>query len=740
MSPMQKMSRRTFLKLGGVTSGAILLGGGSAFAPAAVNAQESPEDERLYGVCGVCAMGCAYIARLRAGRINRLVGNPKDQIAEGKLCVKGYSGFRALYDPDRLKYPMKRTNPEKGVGVDPGWVRITWDEAIQITAEKLKGVIATYGPQAVALIARTDSWEKHFIRSLGSPNHICHIDMCYNTHEVVWRAMITGKGRTWTVDYEKAKYILAFGWDGLGKSKNHWGRAVNAALEKGAKLVVLDPRLSITAARAHEWIPIRPGTDLAVMLAMIRIIINEGLYDKEFVSACCSGFDQLKEAVQEYTPEWAAGLSDVPADTIVRLARDYATTKPAVIAYHKRDAGGPNHANAWRCAQCYVILDALVGSLDRPGGHIIDRTFSLPDLSDIWPMKYPDSIKGPRIDGLEKFPLAFQTGKGAFGTLAESILAQDPYPLKAAIVWHYNLLAFPNPGRLIEAFKTLDFVAVGDIMPSEMVQLADVVLPDATYFEASGISPRSYHALYPQVALRDPLPPVGDVKSFSWVALSVLRKMGLNQFAPEDMSGKALVQKQLEKLGTSLEAIRGNGGVWGQPKPFEPKTEFGTPSKKIELYSTVLEKAGADPLPRWSAPLNRPNAEYPFYLIIWRRPWHLMTSSQNDLVFYELDTRTALLNAATAAKMGIREGDLIWVESPVGKIKLRAQLTQGLRPDCVAIEHGFGHWSPGLTVAKGLGANEGDLIPNRTVAELQAVGCPAAGATLEDVHLKVYKA
>ncbi|MGQ9456948.1 MAG: molybdopterin-containing oxidoreductase family protein [Anaerolineae bacterium] len=740
--PDIRLSRRQFLKLAGAAGAAAVLGGElTAFVPLPAYAAPQ-EDGLLYGTCGICSMGCAYIAHLRNGRVVRLSGNPKDQTAEGKLCVRGYSGIRLLYDPDRLKYPMKRTNPEKGIGVDPGWVKISWEEALDLTANKLKEIRDTYGPQAIVLVARPQDWAKHFAKSIGTPNHIAHNNTCYSTHEVVWRAMVTGKGKTWTVDYEHSKYILAFGWDGMGKSKNHWGRAVNKALAQGAKLVVFDPRLSVTAAKAHEWIPIKPGTDLAVLLAMIRTIINEELYDKEFVANYTFGFEQLKAAVQEYTPEWAAGISEVPAETIVRIAREFATTKPAVVAHHKRDAGGPNYKNSWRTAQCYVILDALVGSIDRPGGHILDRKPKLPTFDEIFQLPpYPDTIKGPRIDGLDKFPLLKPLGKGAFSTLAEGILSQTPYPVKAMVVWKHNLLAFPNPSRLVEAIKTLDFVAVGDILPSEMVQLADVVLPDNTYFEGSGLSPREYHAMYPQVALRDPLPPVHDTKSFSSVVITLLRKMGLNEYAPENMSGKEIMRAQLEALGTSAEEIRGAGGMWGQPTELKPKTEFGTPSGKIELYSTVLEQNGYDPLPRWEPPRTVTSDQYPLHLLIWRKPWERMSQSQNDLILAEFcPENCATMNPELAKKVGVGEADYVWVESPVGKIKVRVHLTAGIRPDCVAVDHGFGHWSPGYSVAYQKGGNDGDLIPNLTVAEQVEAGCPAMGALMEDVAVRVYKA
>ncbi len=743
-----EVSRRDFLKAAGGTAGGVFLlpsildGNLKAFAATPPVNTAIEEDGILYGTCGVCSMGCAYIAHMHDGRIIRLTGNPKDQTAEGKLCVKGYSGIRFLYDPDRLKYPMKRTNPEKGVGIDPGWVRITWDEALELTAEKFKNVLDTYGPQAIAVIARPKTWLKHFAKAVGTPNHVAHINTCYSTQEVMWRATVTGSGKKWTVDYENSKYILAFGWDGMGKSKNHWGRAVNKARLNGAKLVVLDPRLSITASKADEWIPIKPGTDLAFTLSMIRTIINEDIYDKEYVAQCTYGFDELKAAVQDYTPEWAAVICEVPADTITRIAREYATTKPSVVAHHKRDAGGPNYLNSWRLNHCYIILDALVGSLDRPGGHILDRKPTLSNFTELFGLPaYPDSIKGPRVDGLEKFPLLYKVNKGSFSTLAEGILSQQPNPIKAALVWKHNVLSFPNPARLIEALKTLDFMAVSDILPSEMAQLADVVLPDNTFFEGSGVNARTYCAMYPQIALREALPAVHETKSIGSVTVSLLQKMGLNDYAPDGMGGSAIKKADLEALGVSEDEVKNNGGMWGEPQPLKPKTEFGTKTKKIELYSPTLEELGYDPVPRWVAPMIEPKGEYPFRLLHNRKPWQRMNQSQNDPVLAEFwEENRALISEAAAAKFGIADGDEVFVESATAKVKMKAKLTKGLRDDCVSIDHGYGHWSDGLSVAKGKGASSSDLIPSRTIEEQLEYNTPDMAAYMSEVALKVYKA
>ena len=733
------LSRRNFLKLAGAASVATALGGGvSIFAPTPVYAAPEGED-LLYGVCGMCGMGCAYIAHLHDGRVVRLSGNPKDQIAEGKLCVKGYSGIRLLYDPDRLKCPMKRTNPEKGIGVDPGWVKISWDEAIGLTASNLKEVRDIYGPQSIMVVSMAKPWQKHFAKAIGTPNLVSHHDTCVASQVMAWLATVGCMA--WTTDFEHCKYILCFGWDGMGKAKNHWGRSVNNALANGTKLVVFDPRLSITAARAGEWIPIKPGTDLAVLLAMIRTIINEDLYDHEFVENYTHGFDRLDEMAQEYTPEWAASISNVPAETIARIAREFAATKPAVIASHKRDAGGPNYANSWRTARCFLILNALVGSIDRPGGRILDRKPALPGLWDVFEVPpYPDTVKGPRVDGLENAPLLYKVNMGSFSTLAEGILSGQPNPIKAAVFWHHNVLAFPNPQRMVEALKTLDFVAVSDIMPTEIVQLADMVLPEGTYFEGSGLVARAYHAMYPQVALKEPLPALYETRGFGSVAVAILRAMGLNEYAPEGMGGGPIMEADLEALGTSVAEIQGNGGLWGEPVEFKPKTEFKTSSKKIELYSTALEKNGYDPLPHWQPPRAKLTNEYPLHLLIYRKPWERLTQNQNDPILAEFSPENeVMVHPDAASKLGIANGDYVWIESELGKIKVKAHLTQGIRPDCIAVDHGFGHWSKGLSVAYGRGANDGDLVPGATIDQKLEFKDPSMSTYWEDMAVKVYK-
>ena len=746
------LSRRGFLKLALGTG--VALGTGISmptFAKADREGIVEDSEQIVSTFCSVCSGGCGIKAYVDRGRLVHLAGNPHDLAAGdpfnpeagGRLCVKGQAALKTLYDPDRVKFPMKRTNPVKGLGEDPGFVRISWEEAIELVADGLNRVIDEYGPESLMVLARSNPYSVRLGRAIGTPNFVAHQSTCFTTQQAAWNAMVTGGAKPWTYDVQNCRYILSFGWDGLGKGKNMQVRNTTRALEAGARLVVLDPYQSITASKAHEWIPITPGTDLAFCLAMIHVIVSEELYDRQFVNRYTQGIEEVTEFATEYTPGWAAEITGVPEETITRIAREFANTAPAHIPSHKRDAAGPNYANSWKLAQAQLILNALVGTIDRPGGTVLSRNPSMPGLDAVFPPPdYPEPRK-ERIDAWERDnPLFSRSIIGNFATLAHGILNEDPYPLKAALVRGYNTLSFPNAVRMTEALSSLDFMVCCEIYPSEMAQIADVVLPEPHWLEISGFSARGYHSMYPQIALRLPtVDSLHDAKGFGWIITELAKAMGYGEYF-EGVSGAEFNDRQLRAIGTSWkELVESPHGIWEDRQSFEPRTEFNTPSGKIELYSTVLRDAGYDPLPHWMPRREEPSEEYPYHFLIGRPATHKMTQTQNNPLLMEVYPENyATMNTALGKELGIRDGDEVYVESRVGKIKIKARLIEGIRPDCVQVIHGFGHWSRDLTRAHQVGANDGDLIPDMTFEEMAALGDPGMGACMTDFGVKVYRA
>ncbi|RQD67379.1 MAG: twin-arginine translocation signal domain-containing protein [Tindallia sp. MSAO_Bac2] len=738
------VNRRNFLKLtlGGGAAAAVGLGIPKFAHAEAEQSLVEPRSKVVNTFCSVCGGGCAIKAHVVNDRIVHLEGNPDDQAAQGRLCVKAYAAPKTLYDPDRLKYPMKRTNPEKGEGVDPGFVQISWDEALELIAENFNKAIDEHGPESIIFFMRGQDFANRLRNAIGTPNHVAHQSTCFTSQVASWYAQVTGGGRPYIYDLENCKYIMGFGFDGLGKSKNMHIRNITRALSNNAKMVILDPYMSVTARKAHEWIQIKPGTDLAFALAMIHVIVSEGLHDEEYVENYTSGFEYLEDFSREYTPEWAEGITEVPAEDIRRIAREFATTKPAHIFTHKRDAAGPNYANSTKLAQAIVILNALVGTIEREGGLLLGRSFPSANFDETFPRPDFPERRSDRIDAWEQREIMSRFTNGDFATVADGILNEKPYPTKAALVRKYNVLAFPEAKRMVEAFKKLDFMAVCEIYPSEMAMMADVVLPEPHWLETSGVSTRSFFSRWPQLAVRTPVVDMGyDTKGFSGIIVEIAKAMGLGHYF-EGASGGAWNNAVLEAAGTSWDEMKDDPtGLWGEEKPFEPREEFNTPSSKIELYSTVMEENGFDPLPTWRPRREGPNDEYPFNYLINRPPMHKMTESQNNTLVMELyGENNAILNRETAENMGIKDGDLVNIESRVGKIQLKAKLTDGIRHDCVCVFHGFGHWSRKLNVAYGIGANDGDLIPSMTHEEMKELHDPGAGACMTDFPVKVTKA
>jgi thiosulfate reductase/polysulfide reductase chain A len=750
-----KLDRRNFLKAAG--AGGLGLAFPTIFRPSSAAFASTGElfDEERYFYCGVCDNVCGMIARYKDGRIREIVGNPADELGSmGSICVKGESAVNTLYDPDRLKYPMKRTNPEKGIDVDPGWVKISWEEAFETIGTKFSEAIEEYGPKTLLCLMRPKTKEKAFFQAIGTPNQVSHVDTCYLTHDVLWKVS-WGAGKSWCMDLDKAKYIISFGWDQPAKSKMYQLKGFLAAKENGAKVVVFDPRLSVTASKADEWFPIKPGTDLAVTLAMNYVLIEEELYDKEYVEQMTVGLDKLADHVEAegYTPEWAEKISGIPAEDIRRITREFAKNRPSMVAIHKRDAGGPCYRNSFPLAQAIFTLNALVGAIERPGGHYMsrmkersgaDKFLKNPDA------KYPEVKEKVRIDGHDKYPIAVKVAKGYakgdFSHLADGMLNEPPYPVKVGLSYAYGVLSFPNQDTIVEALKTLDFFVAVDIIPSEMCQLADIVLPDLHFLEASAMEDREYHALWPQLLIRDGQP-LYENMDFGGMVNGILEAMGLGDYA---VDWKAKRQKNLEELGATWEEIKANSGVWqdksglgsdGRPKP---KSVFATPSKKLELYPSMLEEKGYEPLPTWHEMEAEPSDEYPYYFLTNHLPWFRMNKNSNDPALMELQPENLLyLHPDTAKKIGVKDNGYAIVESTTGKqMKIKVSVTKGIRPDCVMTEHGFGRWSKDLTVAYGRGSYDGDVIPERIISESLKFKSydPVQSARMLDLCVKVRKA
>ncbi len=743
-----EITRRDFLKTAGAgTAGLIALpsildGRLRAFASAPGNDKPIVWEQTLYQCCAVCASQCGTICYVRDGRIQWIEGNPADGLGGyGKACVKGASAMRHLYDPDRLKSPLKRTNPRKGKDEDPGWVKISWEEAFATIGEEFNKAINNHGPESMVIFSRPDGPCTRLQKAIGTPNQVQHGDVCYTPAHFAWRVMATGGGRPYTMDMENAKYIMGFGWDMPGKSKLCQLIPFMKAKEQGAKVVIFDPRMSLTANMADEWIPIKAGTDLAVLLAMINYVIQEDLYDKDYVENYTYGFTELKNHVTQYTPEWAAAISDVPADVITRVAREFATTRPALLATHKRDAGGPNWGNSFPTAQAQIALKALVGGIERKGGFFFPRRFSLPSVDSFAPATFPEMKETRRVDGQHLFPLANAARTGSFGHIAQGILSEDPYPVKVGIMRKYNLLAFPNPDTIVEAIKKLDFFAVVDIMPSESCQMADIVLPDVYFLESGGYTDRVRNALWPMLLLREGTGALWDNRGWSAIVNGILDAMGKSEFKV-DWAGHR--EACLEAAGTSMAEMRANNGIHERKQELVGRTEFNTPSKKIELYSTVLENEGYEPLPSWHEPYTMPSTEYPYRIVVNHLPWLVHTGMSNDPLLVELQPENFLhMHPDTAAGIGVNEWDYVIVDSQNGNsVKLRAHLTRGIRKDTVMTEHAFGHWSRGWSVAYSRGANDGDLLPERRLEESLRIKSylPCHSAAMLDTCVNVRKA
>ena len=660
--------------------------------------------------CYTCPWQCPTEVLVRDGKVVYQKGNPESPNNIGARCAKGMASGYLTRDPDRLKFPLLRTNPK---GAPGQFRRISWDEAFTFIADKLASIRDKWGPEAVAYTCHHDPntvFFRHLLGDLyGSPNNYTHTSGCEQDRRA---ACLTLFGHVFPMhDFANSRYVILWGMNNLGANQGLWeSRALIEAVKKGARLVVVDPNFTETAQKATEWVPIKPGTDGAMALAMCRVIIEENRYDKEFVSRYCEGFDGFRDHLRAhgYTPEWAESICGVKAEVITRLAREFAGTKPAMSAIFKGSGYYTNGADAARA--CY-ILDALCGEVDKPGN------LNLKDWAPLHsPVNIPEGAKTqpqkPPLHIAMGYPLAPDLPNSR---LPDAVIDGKPYPVKGLFVQSTNpVMSDPNRDRVQEMFRHLELGVAIELYMSETALECDIVLPETSFYEHAEI--RNGMWLGPEVVLCQPVvAPLGECKPLYDIVKGIATKMGWGRHFPyerwEDWG--EIVMKDIPM---SLDELK-QKGFWAGPVRYNRvPAGLATPSGKVEIRSQAYVDAGFDGYPVYTERSVLPDQDYPLQLTHSKLSMHCNIVTQNNPYLMEICGENWVeINRIDAQKYGIQDDAYVIVESPKDHIRIKAKVVEGLVPGCVSVRHGhgFGHWAMG-SVAKGKGAHSNNLMDTHT--------------------------
>jgi len=658
-------------------------------------------ETRVYkSVCRSCHGGCGALMHVRDGRLVKIEGDRDSPLSHGRLCPIGTVTVDLVNHPDRLKHPLRRVGP-RGAGE---WQRITWTQALDEIAGRLLEIRSRHGPEAIALGTGTGRhhirWVSRFGHALGTPNW-CEPGFAQCFHPRVNTCLLTF-GDFPVCDYtgdSPPACMLFWGHNPIHSGPDGETRfAVREALAHNPKLIVVDPRRTELAARADVWLQVRPGADDALALAMLNVIIGEQLYDERFVRECTHGFEALAQAVAAHTPEWAAPITWVPAEKIRAAARLFARTRPGMLEWGCAIEHTPKCIQTVRAVS---MLPVLTGNVDVPGGWVfggrgIGRFPSL--IEHLTP-----EANAKRL-GADRFKLL--GGEGAdlpaahIPTLLAAMREGKPYPVKAFLVFGNNTLSTYANTRLVhESLMKLDFMVCADLFMTPTAELADVVLPAAAWPELDQIVGLPTVAANVVLA-QQKVVQVGECKSDEEIFVELARRMKL-PVGTESVKEVLDAQLTAGGLGLDFDALARQGFVKAplNYRRYE-RAGFRTPTGKIELFSTRLEKLGYPPLPFYEeppeSPLSAPEIakDYPLVLTTGGRIPFYFNSEHRQLANLRRAYRDprAEIHPDTAARFGIANGDWMRIETRRGGIRQRARVTDGIDPRVINVEHGW--WFP----------------------------------------------
>jgi thiosulfate reductase / polysulfide reductase chain A len=717
-----EITRRKFLQVtGGIAGTAAAVSGTAQAVPHPPGWRGDQRVQLIATNCEMCFWRCGVMAEVADGKLLKLQGNPHHPMTKGKLCARGNAGVALLNDPDRLKYPQIRVG-DRGEG---RFKRVSWDEALDFLSERLNDLKKKYGPESVAVFPHGvhSGFFSTLMRAYGTPNSAePAFAQCRGPRDIGYQLTF---GRPVNspepIDLEESKCIVLIG-SHIGE--NVFTSQVTAfaeGLAKGAKLIVVDPRFSTAASKANWWLPIKPGTDTALLLAWMNVIISEKLYDADYLDKYAEGLKELEAHVQSYTPEWAEKITEIPAAQIRDTAHAMAEARPAVAIHPGRHVTW--YGNDTQRARAMAILTALLGAYGRRGGMFLPTKLAqgripLPAM--------PESEKdaASRANGI--YPLATEEAHGLTQVLIDTTLTGNPYRINGWIVYGQNILeSIPRRQRTLEAIKKLEFMAVVDVLPTEQTRYADLVLPEATYLERYDPPAIVTTHKRPFVAIRQPaVEPMYESKPGWWIAKQAAKRLQLEEYFPWTDPDDHL-RRLIAPLGINESELKSLGAVSFDGKPYiEDRTEadgplFPSQSGKIELVSSVLKDLGLDAVPKYESVEDPPKGFV--RLIYGRSPVHSFSRSENNEWLDDIMQENPIWVSTTAAtQFGLHDGQKVVAENQDGVrspiITLRT--TPAMRNDVAYTVHGFGAQAPGMKKAYQHGFSDSALMTRVAVDPL----------------------
>lgn len=752
MNQEGKLTRRRFLQ------GTAALGAMAALAgctseetleetPAGEAGVESGEVEVRHAWCQMCGPACTFCSTLcyiKDGRWVNVEGNPEAGNNWGRgsrsLCAKGNAAMATMYAPGRLLYPMKRVG-EKGVGE---FERCTWDEALDAIAAKLKEQKEEYGAKTYGVLSPQGydvcgTFGRRFLNIHGSPNYL-HSAICKQQRAFSRLVTVGGNGYSSTdhlayKQLDKTMLYVAWGWNSENSEINQGDPYKRANMYERGDVTTIDirPMMDGLAAKADIWVPIRPGTDLALAMAILHVIMYEDLYDHDFVENWCYGFDELKDHLADNTPEWASPITGISTEQIYEIARLMGTVKPMAIQ-DGNGIGDEANDGHWSMA-CIALISAITGNLGIPGGGACPppsqpALFSLtgvPGAEANFPVNPIDEEMGYRAGNADlvapEFPRWFQNDSigpnSAYFKALMSILTEEPYPMRFIFGQCSNpLSATRGTAKVEEALRKLDFYVVMDTQWNSSCDFADYVLPAAVVYETSdqiGVK-NTYDGTF--VGINQKIAePMGESLSDYHYYIKLAEKMGYgDDFFNGDMDN--FLNAKLEGTGVTLEELReAPKGIFFERTEFvdtsvQADPDYATmfaslPDAKVQCYNSTfagklnnLETEELSPLPVYTGPAESiagtPELAEEYPLVLSDVHAYRLCNHSYYVDIPHLREKQAYpwvkINPATAAKYGIADGDWIRIESPHGWAKLVAEYKEGIALDVLMARRGW--WQP----------------------------------------------